>query len=282
MDLLLADKTVSITGASGGIGRALAQAFAEEGSRLVLHGATRFEELERWVGQQTWHERALCVRADVRSPTELEAAFAKGAARFGRVDVCVANAGAWPREPLLLHKASEARIRDTLDANLLGSIWTARAFLAQLERSGPRSDGHGASLVFIGSTAGRFGERHHADYATAKSGLHGLMMSLKNEIATLDPYARVNLVHPGWTVTHLVRRELEQPGVIRRVTSTMSLRQLARAADVARAVTFLSSHAMARHVSGETLTVAGGMEGRRLWADEEIDEQAVRERLKAP
>jgi 3-oxoacyl-[acyl-carrier protein] reductase len=107
------------------------------------------------------------------------------------------------------------------------------------------------------------------------------MLSLKNEIVRLDPYARVNLVAPGWTVTHMVRAELSQPGVIENVTRTMALGQLARAVDVARSVLFLASPLASRHISGETLTVAGGMEGRSLWKSGEIDEAAVRARLAA-
>ncbi len=280
MDLALADKVVFVTGASGGIGRALSEAFAAEGARLVLHGHRRLAELERWVGEQPWRERALCVTADVGSPAEIEAAFASAAARFGRVDACVANAGVWPRDSQLLHPASEQRIRGTIDSNLLGALWTARAFMGALDRSGPRADGHGAALVFIGSTAGRFGERGHAEYSVSKAGLYGLVRSLKNEIVKLDPCARVNMVEPGWTVTHLVREELEAEGAIAGVTRTMPLRQLARAVDIARAVLFLCSPVMSRHVSGEVLTIAGGMEGRALWERAEIDEAAVRRRLR--
>jgi len=280
MDLGLADKAVWITGASGGIGRALAEAFAAEGARLLLQGRERMAELERYVAAQPWSERAVCVRADVKVPAELEAALAKGAQAFGRVDVCVANAGAWPREPLLLHEASEERIRGAFEANLLGAVWTARAFMAHLAAVGPRPDAHGAALVFIGSTAGRFGERHHAEYAAAKAGLRGLAASLKNEIVRLDPWARVNVVEPGWTATHLVRPDLEQPGAIARAARTMALRQVARAADVARAVLFLASPLAARHVSGEVLAVAGGMEGRVLWEETDVDERAARARLR--
>ena len=193
-----------------------------------------------------------------------------------------ARAGAWPRPDELLHEASVERIRRTLDANLFSALWTARAFLASLAKSGPRADGHGASLVFIGSTAGVFGERHHADYACAKAGLEGLVRSLKNEIVLLDPFARVNLVAPGWTATHMVRPELEQAGTIQRITRTMPLRQLARATDIARMVAILASPAASRHVSGESITVAGGMEGRVLWNPPDIDETAVRRRLSDP
>jgi 3-oxoacyl-[acyl-carrier protein] reductase len=279
VELQLAGKTVVITGASGGIGRALCEAFADEGASLVLQGRAQFDALERYVAQRPWRERALCVRADVAIPAEIERVFASAVERFGRVDVCVANAGVWPREHQLLHEASVERIRGVIDSNLFGALWTARAFSATLARSGARSDGHGAALVFIGSTAGRFGERGHAEYAVSKAGLYGLVRSLKNEIVHVDPYARVNMVEPGWTVTHMVRKELEVPGAIANVARTMPLRQLARAADIARAVLFLASPAAARHITGEALTVAGGMEGRTQWTAEQIDEAAVRRRL---
>jgi 3-oxoacyl-[acyl-carrier protein] reductase len=275
----LGDSTVLVTGASGGIGRALAETFATEGARLALVAGRRAAELEAWVARQPWRERALCLSADVARPAELEAAFERAERHFGRVDATIANAGLWPRESLLLHEAGEARIRAALDANLFGSLWTARAAMAQLARLGPRADGIGACLCFIGSTAGRFGERGHAEYAVAKAGLYGLVRTLKNEIVRLDPYARANMVEPGWTVTHMARAELEQPGAIANVARTMPLRQLARAVDIARAVAFLCSPTLARHVSGEVLTVAGGMEGRVQWDREQVDEAEVRARL---
>ncbi len=283
MDLGLEGKVVFVTGASGGIGRAVAEAFGEVGSRLVLHANARAAELERWLGDQAFAERALVVTADVTEPAAVELAFDAALERFGRVDVCVANAGFWPRPAELLHEASIERLRHTLDVDLGGAIWTARAFFKALARTGPRPAGEGAaegaSLVFTGSTAGRFGERHHADYAAAKAGLFGLVQSLKNEIVALDPWGRVNLVEPGWTVTHMVRPELDQPGALERTLRTMPLRQLGRAADVARAILFLSSPILARHVSGQTLTVAGGMEGRVLWETDDVDAASVRERL---
>ncbi|HTF87338.1 MAG TPA: SDR family oxidoreductase [Planctomycetota bacterium] len=279
VDLHLADKTVLITGASGGIGRALAEVFAAEGASLALFASAHAADLEAYVATRDWRARAVCLAADLREPRAVEQAFHQAIARFGRVDVCVANAGAWPRENQLLHEASVERIRSTLDSNLFSALWTARAFFAALKQCGPRNDGHGAALTFIGSTAGRFGERHHADYACAKSGLQGLVASLKNEIVLLDPFARVNLVQPGWTATHMVRPELQERGTIQRVTRTMPLRQLARAVDIARMVAGLSSPTLSRHVSGESITVAGGMEGRVLWNPEDIDEAAVRERL---
>ena len=279
MDFQLADKVVFVTGASGGIGRAIATAFAGERARLVLHGHSQKDELERFVADQPWRERALCVRADVTDPSAIDRAFDAARERFGRVDVVCANAGVWPPAHELLHEASIERIRRTLETNLFGATWTARAFFRTLAATGPRDDGHGACLAFTGSTAGRFGEKHHADYAASKAGLLGLVRTLKNEIVELDPYGRVNMVEPGWTVTHMVRDELERDGAITGAVRTMPLRQLARAADIARTLLYLSSPALARHVSGEVITVAGGMEGRVQWGRDAVDEGAVRRRL---
>ncbi len=279
MDTRLDDATVFITGASGGIGRALTEVFAGEGARLVLQGHRNFGDLHAWLEEQPFRDRALAIEADVKDPAQLETAMERAVEKWGRIDVCVANAGIWPPESLLLHESPEQRVREVVDVNLMGALWTARAFMKALARVGPRDDGAGASITFIGSTAGQFGERGHAEYAVAKAGLVGLVRTLKNEVVELDPYARVNMVQPGWTVTHMTRRELEIAGAIAGVAQTMPLRQLARARDVARAVLFLSSPSMSRHVSGEVLTIAGGMEGRVLWDRDHVDEEAVRVRL---
>jgi len=279
MELALADKVVWITGASGGIGRAIAELFAEEGARVALHGHANAGAARAWLGKQPWRERALFVTADVRRAEEVDACAREIRERWGRIDACVANAGVWPPEDLPLDEIPEARLRDTLEVNLLGALLTARAFLGVLRATGPRPDGHGAALVFTGSTAGRFGERDHADYAASKAGLVGAVMSLKNEIVRIDPGGRVNLVEPGWTVTHMARPALDEPGTVERVTRTMALRQLGRAKDIARAVAWLVSPTASSHVTGQIVTVAGGMEGRLLWDEGEVERGAILGRL---
>lgn len=279
MDLGLADKVVFVTGASGGIGRAMARSFAAEGARIALLGHRRWEDLSRWLSEQPWGERALALRADVSSPEEVATAMESARQRFGRVDVCVANAGIWPDQDAPLAQLAEERVREVVEVNLLGAFWTARAFLRALEASGPRSDGHGACLLFTGSTAGRFGERGHCDYAASKAGLVGLTLSLKNEIVALDPYGRVNLIEPGWTVTEMTRRNVDQPGMVERTVRTMALQQLGRARDVAATATFLASPTAARHLSGQVVTVAGGMEGRVIWEETQVDGARVLGRL---
>ncbi|MCA8936345.1 MAG: SDR family oxidoreductase [Planctomycetes bacterium] len=277
MDLQLNGKTAFITGASGGIGRALARAFAIEGCNLVLHANSNLAWLQDFITKQDWKDRAIAVQADVSDAAATQQAMDAGTKRFGRIDVCVANAGRWPTPDELLSDMPVERFQETIAINLLGAAWTARAFMRQLK---PRDDAHGASLTFIGSTAGRFGEAMHSDYSTSKAGMYGLVRSLKNEVVRLDPYARVNMVEPGWTVTEMAREALNQPGKISHIAKTASLRQLARADDIARAVVMLSSPGASRHITGEVITVAGGMEGRTLWSENDIDEDAVRQRVR--
>ncbi len=279
MDMQLTEKVVLITGASGGIGRAMAVAFAQEGARLALHGNAQIEELRTWLGTQSWKDRAIVIEADVTDEHQVQAAFDRVSEKWGRIDVAIANAGVWPVEDKPLWELDAERLRRTLDINLFGALFTARAFLAQLARLGPREDGHGASLLFTGSTAGRFGERGHSDYSASKAALDGLVRTLKNEITQIDPYGRVNMIEPGWTVTEMARKNLDAPGVVEGVVRTMALRQIARACEIARAAVFFASPFAARHVSGQVLTVAGGMEGRVLWEPQEIDRGQVLARL---
>ena len=126
--------------------------------------------------------------------------------------------------------------------------------------------GHG-SLVLVGSTAGLVGEAGHADYAAAKSAiLGGLLLSLKNEVVRVAPRARVNAVAPGWTETPMTRGHVD-PEAVRKVTRTMSLRKIAEPEDIARQVVVLASDELSGHVTGQVITVAGGMEGRVIHED---------------
>ncbi|MBZ0136021.1 MAG: SDR family oxidoreductase [Planctomycetes bacterium] len=274
MDLQLKGKTVFITGASGGIGRALARAFADEGCNLALHANSNLEWLRQFISGQAWHDRTIAVQADITDAESIQQAMDAGVARFGKVDVCVANAGKWPMPDELLSEMPVERFADTIAVNLLGAAFTARAFMRQITPAL-----QGAALTFIGSTAGRFGEAMHSDYSAGKAGLLGLVRSLKNEVVRLDPFARVNMVEPGWTVTEMAREALSTPGKLTHIAKTASLRQLARAVDIARAVVMLSSPAASRHITGEVITVAGGMEGRTLWQPDQIDEEAIRRRV---
>jgi 3-oxoacyl-[acyl-carrier protein] reductase len=247
METGLAGKRVLVTGASGGIGSACARGFAAEGASLVLHyhrGRERAEALAAELGE------ASVVGADLTDEGEVEALFEQARP----LDVCAAVAGMWPSEEVPVWELALERWRSTLDANLTVSFLTARGFLRQL-------DGDGA-LILVGSTAGLFGEAGHADYAASKSAiLGGLLLSLKNEVVRRNPGARVNAVAPGWTESPMTRGHVSEEQVLR-ISRTMALRKVAQPEDVAAQVVALASPVISGHVSGQIVTVAGGMEGR--------------------
>jgi 3-oxoacyl-[acyl-carrier protein] reductase len=251
----LAGKRVLVTGASGGIGSACARAFAAEGARVVVHYRSGKERAETVAAEL---EGAIVLGADLTVETDVDALFEQAREQLGGVDVCVANAGVWPKPDEGAWEVSLARWEETLRSNLTATFLTARGFLREVQRTG-----HG-NLVLIGSTAGRFGEAGHSDYAAAKAAIQGgLLLSLKNEIVRIAPLGRVNAVAPGWTFSPMTRGELD-PEVVERVTRTMPLRKVASADDIARAVVVLASDELSGHITGELVTVAGGMEGRTL------------------
>jgi 3-oxoacyl-[acyl-carrier protein] reductase len=204
----------------------------------------------------------LSVEADV---TRL---FEQAESGLGPVEILVANAGFWPPDDTPLTRMSLAQWNDTLAANLTSAFLCLRGFCQGIERHRLRSP----AAVLVGSTAGIFGEAGHADYAAAKAGLtYGLARSAKNEMARLAPRGRVNVVCPGWTLTSMVRGFKTNAERVHRALQTIPLRKIARPEDVAQAILFLASSRLSGHMSGQVMTVAGGMEGRVLYSPDEVN-----------
>ena len=275
MDSNLADKVVMITGASGGIGSGIARGFAREGARLILHGHRNRGALER-LQRDLAPAPVLTLMADLTREAEVKRLFARAARHFGRVDVLVANAGAWETREVPLHEMSLAQWRRTLDGVLTSVFLSLREFLRLV---GGQKRGN---AVLIASTAAVFGEAGHADYAAGKSAVaYGLTRTLKNELSRLAPHTRdycggrINCLCPGWTAVPRLAAKLGNPAMVRQATATMALPQIARPDDIAHAAVFLASDTLARHITGQTLVIAGGMEGRLLWQAGEIDAAAA-------
>jgi 3-oxoacyl-[acyl-carrier protein] reductase len=254
MDLGLGGSGVLITGASGGIGQATARAFAAEGARVALHYHTNRATAEALAGELG----GFALQADLTREAEADALIPAARDALGGLDVCIATAGVWAGEDVPLWRMPLERWRTILDGNLTASFLTSRAYLRHV------AEVHAGALILVASTAAIFGEAGNADYAAAKSGIaHGLALSLKNEMPRIAPRGRVNVVAPGWTVTPMTAGHLDED-VVAEATATMPLRKVAEAEDIAAAIVWAASPVAAGHVTGQIITVAGGMEGRLL------------------
>jgi 3-oxoacyl-[acyl-carrier protein] reductase len=255
METGLDGKGVLVTGGAGGIGSAIVRRFAAEGARVAVHYNSSHNAAEALAEEVD----GIAVHADLRDEAQADTLVPKAFAGLGRLDVCVANAGRYPREDEPVWSLSLERWAETLATNLTATFLTARGFLEHAATTGT------GSLVMIASTAGLFGEAGHADYAAAKGAISsGLLLSAKNEAARIGPGVRVNVVAPGWTMTPAVEARGLSDDHFDRVTATMSLKKLGRPDDVAAQVVVLASDVLSGHISGQVVTVAGGMEGRLI------------------
>ena len=271
----LAGNVVLVTGASGGIGSAIARAFAAEDARVVLHyhrNRPAADMLRREIGI----ENCLMIQADLTREAVVKRMFATALKRFDGIDTLIANAGSWETADVPLHQMSLRQWNETMSSVLTSTFLSLREFLRVVAKQ------KRGNAVLISSTAAVFGEAGHADYSAAKAAIaYGLTRSLKNEMARLAPHTkdycggRVNCLCPGWTVVPRLAKKLSNKEAIRKVVATMALPQLGRPEDMANACVFLASDRLARHITGQTLIIAGGMEGRWLWQPGEVDPRAA-------
>ncbi|KAJ2721758.1 ATP-dependent Lon protease pim1 [Coemansia sp. Benny D115] len=251
---------VLVTGASGGVGLAVSRALLEQGARVSLHYNTVYETLAPLV--EAYPGAACAVRARIDSEAEVEAAFARAVEALGPVQVLVVNHGIWPTADILLKDMSLEHWSRTLSVNLTGSFLAIRAYMQQLVRHRVQDN---VAVVMVGSTAGKFGEACHADYAATKSAMMaGLTLSLKNEIVRFCPRGRVNTVAPGWIRTPMAASALARTDVVQRAFATSPLNKVSEPEDVARCILFLASERAAGNITGHVIDVNAGMEGRVL------------------
>jgi len=256
MDTGLKDSVVLVTGGAGGIGQAICKEFAVEGANVIIH-YNNSEENANLLAEEIG---GFAIKANLCDEEETISMFENIISRYGKLDICIANAGYYPPEPKPLWEMDLNRWNSTLQNNLNVTVNTARQFLLNAKKTGT------GSLILIGSTAGIYGEAGHSDYASAKGAItSGLLMSLKNEVATIGNI-RVNAVAPGWTITPKKVEHGIDENTVNLATATMALKKLATPEDVARVCISLSSDIISGHVTGQVIEVAGGMEGRLIYS----------------
>lgn len=239
----LDNRTALVTGASGGIGAAIARALHAQGAVVVLSG-TRREALEALAGEL--RERAHVCPADLTDPAAAEALVAAAEQAAGPLHVLVNNAG-MTRDMLALRMADEDW-QVVLDVDLSAPFRLARAALRGMLRR------RAGRIVNIGSIVGATGNAGQANYAAAKAGLIGLTKALAQEVASRG--ITVNLVAPGFVVTPMTDALSEAQKA--RIAGAIPLGRLGQPADIAAAVAYLAADE-AGWVTGATLHVNGGM-----------------------
>lgn len=247
------EKVVLITGASSGIGRATAEAFAAKGAHIVV-AARRKEELDTLVASiQALGGKASAIKTDVSIAKSVEQMVAHTIEVFGRLDYAINNAGIEGKLNAITD-LSEDDWDQVLDINLKGTFlcmkYEAKAMLHL---------GFGGAIVNIGSVNSFLGFPTGSAYVTSKHGLIGLTTSVSAELGPKG--IRVNLLCPGVTDTPMHERlrgivgdDLYDKGLL----PTVHLQRIGRPEEVAKAIVFLCSDESS-YISGSTLTVDGGL-----------------------
>jgi 2-hydroxycyclohexanecarboxyl-CoA dehydrogenase len=248
----LAGRVAMVTGAAGGIGRAIAAALHSEGAHSAvadLDGDAAAGYAAELAAAGTSGARTLGVRVDVSNSTDVGAAVAVVERELGPVDVLVNNAGIDVIEPFI--ESKEETWRRIVEVNYLGPVLCTRAVLdGMIER------GHGR-IISISSDAGKVGGSGEVVYSGTKGGIIAFSKALAREMATKG--ITVNCVCPGPTDTPLLGQIAERSQkMFDALAKAVPMRRLGQPADIAPAVVFLASDGAA-FITGQALSVSGGL-----------------------
>jgi 3-oxoacyl-[acyl-carrier protein] reductase len=243
----LTGRRALITGASRGIGAAIARTLAAAGADIMIGYRTREADAAAAAAEASAHGvRAYIHAADVGSAEGAQDLVHAAVTRLGGIDIFVANAGIWPEEDVAMSAMSADRWHRTIRENLDSIFFTVAAVAREISDSG--------KIVLISSTAGQRGEAFHSDYAATKGAVISITKSLAVELAPRD--VTVNCVAPGWVDTEMVAGAISLHGMDR-ISGGIPLGRIATPDDIAGPVVFLCS-SLARHVTGEIINVNGG------------------------
>ncbi|RJR13703.1 3-oxoacyl-[acyl-carrier-protein] reductase [Candidatus Parcubacteria bacterium] len=244
---MLKGKTAVITGASRGIGRAIALDLAEQGANIVVNysgsEAKAYEVVEE-IKQMGGN--AIAVRANVAYMEEVQAMMKESLEQFGTIDILVNNAGI-TRDNLLM-RMKEDEWDDVININLKGVFNTTKAVTRQMmkQRSG--------RIINIASIVGVSGNPGQANYVAAKAGVIGLTKTTARELASR--HINVNAIAPGFITTDMTDKLTEE--VKTEMLKQIPLARFGDAKDIASVVSFLASEKSA-YITGQTIHVDGGM-----------------------
>ncbi|HEY3066674.1 MAG TPA: 3-oxoacyl-ACP reductase family protein [Methylomirabilota bacterium] len=243
----LRGKVAVVTGASRGLGRAIALAYAAEGADVVVAARSR-PDLEETARQAaTRGVRTLVVPTDVRRYDEVDALMQEAVARLGRLDVVVNNSGVATVTPFA--ETTPEEWQSILDVNLTGVFHGCRAAASHLiaQRSG--------KIVNIASVMGVVGLPGYALYAASKGGVIALTRTLGVEWARHG--VQVNAIAPGWFATDMTHDAFANPRINERLTRDIPTRRIGRPEEIGPLAVYLAS-AASDFMTGQTLLLDGG------------------------
>ena len=243
----LSGKVAIVTGASRGIGRAIAERFASQGAKVVVNFVNNEAQAQNVISGITGAGGdAISIRADVSKSADVKDLVASAVNRFGAVDILVNNAGIMISKPAL--EATEDDWDRTIDVNLKGAYLCSKevAPVMQRQKSG--------KIINISSNSGLYhpSAMRFTEYVTSKAGMNGLTKALA---LAWGPYITVNAICPGWIKTEMI--EGTDPEVEQRILAETALARWGTPDEVAGVALFLASKE-ADFITGELLIIAGG------------------------